>query len=69
MSRRTYPGPKGRRPLDGHTHVWRVGDRAWSPSAGVGCEVVEIGYAAIKVRWDDNSEVGIIHPTDVQVSA
>lgn len=67
MKRREYPGPKGRRPLDGYTHVWRVGDRAWSPTANVGAEVVEVGYGAIKVRWDDDQTIGVLHPTDVVV--
>jgi len=42
-----------------------VGDRAWSPTALVGAVVTEVGYGAIKARWDDNNRVQVLHPSDV----
>lgn len=65
MSARRRPGPPNRLALDGYTHTWRVNDRVWSPTALVGAVVTEVGYGAIKVRWDDNNCIQVLHPSDV----
>lgn len=68
-TKHAYPGPTGRRPLDGHIHVWRVGDKVvhWARSEWKG-EVVEIGYCAVKVHWSDDV-VSIVHPRDIEVAS